>query len=117
MTHGSAWFSKKVSTLAVLAFLLSGCGSNDEADQTDFVPVDSTLVELLADLHLADARASAFEDSAAVSPRDSVLTRRDLSEADLAETLRDLAEDPDVASATYSAVETRLSLERQGGLP
>ena len=58
---------------AVLAsvLILAGCGA-DAASEADAPPVDAALVALLADLHLADARATLAPDSTQPHLRDSL---------------------------------------------
>lgn len=108
--------------VAVALVWLAGCGG-DEAGEgpTDAVPVDSALVDALADLHLADARAS-LADSArqpvlAESLRAVALGAHGLTEADFRARQADLARDPATARATYDAVDRALTAERSGAPP
>jgi hypothetical protein len=104
-----------------LTGLLAACGADPAADPAQggstSAPVDSALVELLVELHLADARAAVAPDAQAPRRRAEALRRHGVSEADLAARLADLAERPEAASATYLATETRLQMERQGATP
>ena len=100
--------------------LLAGCGGADEAaDGLPLtVPVDSALVDVLADVHLADARASladsARQDALAESLRAVALGAHGLSEADLRARQDGLLRDPETARATYDAVDRALTAERTG---
>lgn len=102
--------------LVGLAVLLAGCGADDASETGP--PVDSTLVALLADLHLADARAALTPDSARAGVADSLrataLSAHDTEADRLDARLDALGRDPDLARATYDAVEDRLDDERQG---
>ena len=93
----------------------AGCG---EASSGDAPPVDSTLVELLADLHLADARATLDSTGTrgwlADSLRQSALRAHGTDSAALAERLERMTDDPERVRATYDALDTRLNLEQQG---
>jgi hypothetical protein len=98
--------------------LLAGCGGADEAEPPEAVPVDSALVDVLADVHLADARAS-LADSArqpilAESLRAVALGAHGLSEAGLRARQDGLLRDPETARATYDAVDRALTAERTG---
>lgn len=106
-------------TLASLPLIAAASGCGDAPEGGDAPAIDSTLVEVLADLHLADARAAL--DTTARDPdrlADSLRRRahlaHDLDSAALADQLDDLADDPARLRATYDALDTRLSLERQG---
>ena len=100
-----------------LALALVGCGA-ETASGDEGPPVDSTLVALLADLHLADARASLSADSTGETARDSlraVAFAAHGTEADRVEDRLDaLGRDPELARATYGAVQDRLESEGQG---
>jgi hypothetical protein len=110
---------RRAAVGAGLAFVaLAGCGGPDgEADETGgAVPVDSALVRVLVDVHLADARA-ALADSArrpalAESLRAVALGAHGLGDADLRDRHADLARDPEAARATYDAVDRALMAER-----
>ncbi len=101
--------------VAGLALVLAGCGGAPDGTGPD---ADSTLVDLLADLHLADARASldstARRDRFADSLRQSVLGAHGTDSAALAQRLERLADDPELVRATYDALDNRLNLEQQG---
>lgn len=99
----------------------AGCASPDG----DPPAVDSTFVSALAELHLADARASL--DTTVASPderaaladslRQRAFDAHGLDSAALADRLNALATDPALTQATYDAVDSRLALERQGVTP
>lgn len=97
---------------AALALAVGGCGA-----PTGEPPVaDSTLVDVLAELHLADARAAldSTRSGHADSLRAVALAAHDLDDAALADRLDALARAPDRLRATYDLLDTRLALERQG---
>ncbi len=98
---------------AVLA--LSACSSPDG----EAPAVDSTLVAVLTEVQLADARASldTLEASSADSLRRVALEAHGWDDSDLEDALDGLAADPDRVKATYNAVDVRLGLERQGVVP
>ena len=96
-----------------LALSLAACGAVDAPPD-----VDGALVEALADLHLADARA-ALDSTAAPGLDDSLravaLEAHGLSEAGLDAHLEALAADPELAQATYDSLDVVLTRERQAG--
>lgn len=105
----------RVAGLAVAVASVSACG----APSGQAPDVDSTLVEVLADGHLADARAAldtTGRDQSVVadSLRRVALAVHDLDSAALAARLGALAADPVLAQATYDSLDARLALERQG---
>lgn len=104
---------------AALALLLVGCGGAS-ASENGGPPVDSTLVSLLADLQLADARAALAPDSMRGDMADSLrrlaLVVHDTEADRLEDRLDALGRDPALTRATYEAVEDRLDDERQGPL-
>ena len=75
--------------------------------------VDSTLVDLLVDLHLADARGEG-DAAAADSLRQLVYRLHDTDSTRLQERLDRLASEPGAALDLVEAVEVRLSDERNG---
>ena len=101
--------------VAGLALVLAGCGGAPSGAAPD---ADSTLVDLLADLHLADARAALDStdrrDRLADSLRRSVYGAHGTDSVALAERLERMADDPELVRATYDALDTRLNLEQQG---
>lgn len=110
--------SRAVALAAIVATV--GCGT-DGADE-DAVPVDSTFVDALVDLQLADARAALASDSldpdrVADSLRRLALDLHGLDSVTLTRRLDALAETPAVARATYDAVDAQLARERRSGLP
>jgi len=99
-----------------LAGTLAACGAPPDAPEAD-VPVDSAFVGVLADVHLADARAALAPDSSrraalADSLRAVALDAHGLDDEAFDARLRALAEDPAVAVATYDAVAARLDADR-----
>lgn len=94
----------------------AGCGAEPGGADTDAAP-DSVLVEALAEVQLADARAALAPDSVRSpafgdSLRRVALRAHGLDSAALAARLDALADDPALARATYDAVADRLSTER-----
>ncbi len=99
--------------LAVLAagLAVAGCGSEPAADPE--------MVDVLAEVHLADARAAldtsgADRTALADSLRRVALTAHGLDPAALADRLDALAASPDLVRVTYDSVEARLARERRG---
>ena len=96
----------------LFALVFAACSSPDGETPT----ADSTLVAVIAEVQLADARASL--DSLDVQTRDSLrraaLDAHGWDAGDLEDALEALSRDPDLAQATYDAVDLRLGLERQG---
>ena len=88
--------------------VLAGCGESTPR-------VDPALVDALAELHLADARA-ALDTVDARRPALADSLRR-VALAAHAARLDQLAADPDVARATYDSVDAWLVRERQGPPP
>lgn len=100
---------------ALAAGALVGCG----APGGDAPAVDSTLVDVLAELHLADARAALDTTAAdraglADSLRQVAVEAHGVDPAAFDDRLDALAADPGLAQATYDAVNDRLARERQG---
>ena len=102
-----------------LAFLAAGCGEDAPDDPSaddladDAPAVDSTLVDLLVDLHLADARGH-DDGAAADSLRQLVYRLHATDSTRLQERLDELASEPGAALDLAEAVETELSDERNG---
>ena len=119
MTRGPATPPPHAALLvavAVVAGLVAGCDGSPDGDGPD---VDSTLVDALVEVHLADARA-ALSDSTGRggdSLRAVALAAHGLDAASLERALDRLARDPDRAEATYAAVTERLRGERAGVSP
>ena len=106
-----------------LAAALAACGGEDGARTGDPVgagpAVDSALVDVLAEVALAEARGDLSADSsgrggAADSLRAVALGAHGLDAGALDRALDGLARDPDLAEATYGAVADRLRRERRG---
>lgn len=100
---------------------LAACGSPPDAD-APAVPVDSAFAAVLADVHLADARAALAPDSTRrAAPADSLrgvaLAAHGLDGPAFDARLRELAQDPGVAVATYDAVGERLAADRLPASP
>ena len=108
--------------LGALAAGLAGCGAPAETGTgPEPVAVDSALVDLLADLALADARAAtvapARRSAAAESLRAVALAGHGVSDADARDQQARLARDPTVARATYDAAERALTAARAPSSP
>ncbi len=103
---------------ALLALLLAGCSEPPVTGTgaPDAVPVDSSLVDVLADVQIAAARAAlaapARRDAALDSLRAVALAAHGLSADDLRDRQARLASDPAEARATYDAVATALDAAR-----
>lgn len=101
------------AAIALSALLsLGACADPSPADLGQ-VPVDSALVLVLADVHLADARASLGDppdrEARAESLRAVALAAHGMPPAEL-ERVRDrLASDPALGVATYDAVASHLA--------
>ena len=102
-----------LATGFVLVMGGAGCGEDaDNADET--VAVDSSLVDLMVDLHLADAREEVADDPAlGDSLRDLVYALHSLDSTQLRIRLDELAQRPGEAQALVAAIETELSAERR----
>ena len=109
---------RRAAALALCLLAASACGGEDAPDDAsdDAPEVDSTLVNVLVDLHLADARG---RDDAAVadSLRQLVYRLHATDSTRLGERLDALASEPGAALDLSEAVETRLSNERNGVAP
>ena len=103
---------------ALLLVLLAGCSAPDPTGSglPDAVPVDSALVDALADVQIAEARATlaapAPRGAVADSLRAVALAAHDMSEDDLRRHQARLARDPAEARATYDAVAGALDAAR-----
>ena len=103
---------------AAVALAASAAGCDGGRASDDGPAVDSTLVEALVEVHLADARAGLAPDSlgpgAADSLRAVALRAHGLDGDALERRLDALVDDPEAARAVYDAVADRLSEERRG---
>ena len=104
----SLWRLRFRRPVWLLALALAACGAPEADDASDEVlPVDTTLAVIVADLHLADARAETTGE-----PRDSlrsaVFATHQTDSARVAERLNDETRNPDATSAFYGAVSERL---------
>ena len=115
-------FRSRTLVLGALVLGLAGCGAPAETGTgPEPVAVDSALVDLLADLALADARAAtvapARQRAAAESLRVVALAGHGVSDADARDQQARLARDPTVARATYDAAERALTAARAPSSP
>lgn len=118
MRRTSVWLGVPLCTV-LCAALLTACGDT-AGDDPGAVAVDSAFVDVLADLHLADARAALAPDTLrrpaiAESLRAVALQAHRLRARDVDARLGDWASDPAVAVAHYDALDARLSAERVAG--
>jgi len=105
-----------MAILILAAIGLAGCGEADEMEPR--AAVDSTLVDALVDLHLADARGAVTEDPAlGDSLRDLVYAIHGLDSTQLDQRLADTALRPGAVAALTEAVESHLALEQQDASP
>ncbi len=72
---------------------------------------DSTMVDMLVDLHLAQVRNASFQDLTLVQ-RDSILAQYGLDVVRLEEIMRYYADHPERYTTVYSGVMDRLNDER-----
>ena len=96
--------------LLAAGLLLAGCGGT----RSETAAVDSTLVNVLVELHLLAARQAVVGD---VTPalRDSVLVHYGLDSATVARRLLHYARDPEAFRRLYQQIQERLMLEQYGG--
>lgn len=84
---------------------------SDGGASAQVIVADTTLVSLLADLHVLDARRCLVQDTSAVQGlRDSVLARHGYDEIRLAAALSALATNADLSSITWLSVQDRVDL-------
>ncbi len=101
-------------TLAMSFMLIATCSITgcESASETERAEADSSLVNLLVDLHLADARGTVDEDPAlGDSLRDLVYEMHGLDSTQLQQHLDALALRPGAVAVLTEAVETQLSTE------
>jgi hypothetical protein len=97
----------RILIAGLLGAALSACGT-----AADHPPLaDSVMVAVLAELHLADARAE-VEGNVPPAIRDSVLARHGLDSARYAAALQYYVAHPDTFEALYGRVVDRLEAER-----
>lgn len=99
--RGAAWLP------GLLALLLAGCVQTPE--RVVVIP-DSTLVVVLADLHLADARARL--PNQAIGLRDTVLAFHGLNEAVFQEAMDSFDAHPEELTNLYNTVLDKLNATR-----
>ena len=118
MTRSRSAGGPAALAVAAVTLVAAASGAGCGAPEGSAPAADSTFVEALADLHLADARAALDttrrDPAFAESLRAEALAAHGLDSAALAARMDGLAADPDLARATYDALDARLSLERQG---
>lgn len=94
--------------LLLLLLLLTGCS---QASQ-DAPVADSTLVDVLVELHLLEGRRYVLGDSARVPSADSIYARYEVTEGAVEDRLADLRTRPDSFETLYGNVLDRLARER-----
>ncbi len=99
-----------VLLLYLAANLLTACGS--PPDDTESFPVDSVLVDALVEWHLATARETLMQSSID-SLKTDALAQMGFDSTGLSRRVRELADNPDKASAVYEAVGNRLREDRR----
>lgn len=118
MSRRTSPLSRAIRLLGLACLLLAssmGLGACDDGGPGDEVAVDSVLVEVLVDLHLADARGQVSEDPALRdSLRDLAYSIHGTDSMHLQARLRDLATHAGAVAALTEAVESQLTLEQRG---
>jgi hypothetical protein len=74
---------------------------------------DSTMVEVMTELHLAKARANTYGDTLYTALRDSILRQHSVSDARFDDALRYYSERPSEYLAIHRAMEDSLEAGRQ----
>ena len=74
---------------------------------------DSTMVEVMTELHLAKARSNTYGDTLYTALRDSILRRHSVSDARFDEALRYYSERPSEYLTIHRAMEDSLEAGRQ----
>lgn len=102
--------------------LLAACGNAGTPDGDAPVAVDAAFVDVLAEVHLADARAALAPDSLrrsalADSLRQAALQAHGWTADRFEARLQEWARDPALAVAYYDAVDSVLRAERQREVP
>ena len=96
----------RIGALAALMVMLAGCGGKERA------PIaDSTMVDLLLEFHLANARSEII-GSYPAHLRDSIFARYGVDSTSYREASKYYAEHPEEYGQVYSRVLDRLNLER-----
>lgn len=98
----------------LLSMLLSGSLLACSSFNPDEPPLpDSTMVEVLTELHLAKARASTYGDTLFTAQRDSILRHYGVSDVRFDEALRYYSERPSEYLPIHRTVEDSLEAGRQ----
>lgn len=101
---------RRLQTCGLIVLLLAGAAGCSVVTAPDPPVADSTLVAVLADLHLADVRASLVHD-VAPGTRDSVLARHGLSPAEFEAAVAYYVDRPDEYLELYNRVLDHLTEE------
>ena len=91
-----------------ISIISAGCGRDSKRQTVS----DSSMVELLVELHLANARVEITDRPLPIT-RDSILEAYGVDSAGYARTLEYYAQHPDLYSRIYGEVLDRLSAERR----
>ncbi|MFK7845861.1 MAG: DUF4296 domain-containing protein [Rhodothermales bacterium] len=94
----------------LICFLLSACSNQDTSDVLPPLS-DSTMVQVLIELHLAEARADFFQEDQ-IGYQDSILAHYGISQQDFENNMSFYKENPDIYHKIYSTVLDELSDER-----
>ncbi len=104
--------SLAIGILSLLTFsVMSSCGADGRS--SDEITADSAHAEIIADLHLADARAE-ITGEPADSLRDAALAIHALDSTAMFEVLDAYARDPEQAVALYERANEQLTEEQRG---
>ena len=103
---------RALATCVWLAAMLATSGCGETGETTERANVDSSLVNVLVDLHLADAREAVDGNPArGDSLRTLVYEIHGLDSTQLDQRLADISRQPGAIAALTEDVETQLALE------
>ena len=97
-------------SLCVTLLLLSAC-SNQNVTEIQPPVADSVMIQVLIELHLAEARVDLFHESQ-TQHRDSILTKYQITQAEFEENMAFYRENPVTFHKLYSEALDHLSDER-----
>ena len=116
--HSSALRRALALATSLIASSIGLAACDEQGDEGARATVDSAFVEVLVDLHLADARGHISEDPAlGDSLRDLVYEIHGTDSTQIQAQLEDLAQRPGAIAAFTEAVELRLSTEQHSTSP
>lgn len=96
--------------LLLLCFSVFACSNQETSDVLPPLS-DSTMVQVLIELHLAEARVDFFQEDQ-IGFQDSILAHYDIRQDDFEKNMAFYKENPDVYHKIYSEVLDQLSDER-----